>query len=167
MFGKKRTKIIRLHPFKENKGGSLFGGQWKEKEKVPFYPFSFPPQQILFKPFIFKTLFVYFFSLILTFYFTMVLDVTYTFPRFPLPCAFDVTSSPHFIVDLIWLKISSFFLEIMASCMATSYELQVVQANEESALESSLDLMLTQHPRDEEPKSREVCARLEVNSPRA
>jgi hypothetical protein len=34
MFGKKRTKMIRLHPFKEKKGGSPLGGQWKEKEKV-------------------------------------------------------------------------------------------------------------------------------------
>jgi hypothetical protein len=66
--------------------------------------------------------------LILTFYSTMVLTVTYAFPRFPLPIsydhAFNVTSSPHFIVDSIWLKISYFFLEIMASCMATSYKPQ-------------------------------------------
>jgi hypothetical protein len=45
--------MIRLHPFKEKKGGSPLGGQWKEKEKVPFYPFSFSPQQILLKPFIY------------------------------------------------------------------------------------------------------------------
>jgi hypothetical protein len=94
MFGKQRTKMIRLHPFKEKKGGSPLGGQWKEKEKVLmlggqwkekeklsmlggqckekekvlFYPFSFSPQQFLLKPFIFI-----FFPLILTFYFTMVL----------------------------------------------------------------------------------------------
>jgi hypothetical protein len=49
----------------------MLEGQWKEKEKVPFYPFSFSPQQILLKPFIY--LFIYLFSLILTFYFTMVL----------------------------------------------------------------------------------------------
>jgi hypothetical protein len=35
MFGKKRTKMIRLHIFKEKKGGSPLGGQWKEKEKLP------------------------------------------------------------------------------------------------------------------------------------
>jgi hypothetical protein len=51
--------------------------------------------------------------------------------------------------------------------MATSYGPQVAQTNEEPALELSLDLMLTQHPHDEEPESREVCVRLEVNSPRA
>jgi lysylphosphatidylglycerol synthetase-like protein (DUF2156 family) len=54
--------------------------------------------------------------LILTFYFTMVLAITYAFHRFPLPinygCAFNVTSSPHFIVDSIWLKISSFSLKL-------------------------------------------------------
>ncbi len=58
---------------------------------------------------------------------------------------------PHtFIVNLIWLKISSFFFEIMASHMATSYEPQVTQVNEELALKSSLDLTLTQHLRDKD-----------------
>jgi hypothetical protein len=70
-----------------------------------------------------------------------------------------------FITSLIWLKISSFFLEIMASCMVTSYELQAAQVNEERTLESSLDLTLTQHPRDENPKLREVHARFEVHPP--
>jgi hypothetical protein len=73
---------------------------------------------------------------------------------------------PHtFIVDSIWLKIFSLFLEIMVSRMATSYGSQVAQVNEESALKSSLDLMLTQHPRDEDPAPREVRARLEVDPP--
>jgi hypothetical protein len=36
--------------------------------------------------------------------------------------------------------------------MATSYEPQATQMNEEPTLESSLDLTLTQHPRDEEPE---------------
>jgi hypothetical protein len=35
--------------------------------------------------------------------------------------------------------------------MATSYGPQAVQVNEETTLESSLDLTLTQHPRDEDP----------------
>jgi hypothetical protein len=45
----------------------MLGGLWKEKEKGNYAVvlFSFSPQQILFKPF---------FSLILSFYFTMVLD---------------------------------------------------------------------------------------------
>jgi hypothetical protein len=30
--------------------GSLLGGQWKEKEKVPFYLFPFSPQATLLKP---------------------------------------------------------------------------------------------------------------------
>jgi hypothetical protein len=51
--------------------------------------------------------------------------------------------------------------------MATTYEPQIAQANEEPPSESSLDLTLTQHPRDEEPEIREVRARLEVEPPRA
>jgi hypothetical protein len=37
----------------------------------------------------------------------------------------------------------------MALSMATCYGPQVAQTNEESPPESSLDLTLTQHPRDE------------------
>ncbi len=51
----------------------------------------------------------------------------------------------------------------MASRMATSYGPQVAQVNEESVPKSSLDLMLTQHSRDEDPELREVCTRLEVD----
>jgi hypothetical protein len=39
--------------------------------------------------------------------------------------------------------------------------------NEESAPETSLDLTLTQCPRDEDPKPREVCAHFKVEPPRA
>jgi len=53
----------------------------------------------------------------------------------------------------------------MASRTVTSYGLQATQANEEPPPESLLDLTLTQHPRDEEPEPREVCARLEVEPP--
>jgi hypothetical protein len=60
---------------------------------------------------------------------------------------------PHtFIVDSIWLQIFSFSLEIMALRMATSYGPQIAQGNEEPTAESSLDLMLTQLPSDEEPE---------------
>jgi hypothetical protein len=73
---------------------------------------------------------------------------------------------PHtFIVDSICLKISLIFLEIMASHMATSYEPQVMQMNEDLAPKSSLDLTLMWHLRDEDPTSREVCIHLEVDSP--
>jgi len=72
-----------------------------------------------------------------------------------------------FIVDSIWLKISSFFLEIMVSHMAMSYRPQAAQTNEKSALESSLTLMLMQHPRDEKLEQRKVCVHLEVDSSRA
>jgi hypothetical protein len=73
----------------------------------------FPPTNFTQTFHFLKFIYLYIFSLILTFYSTMVLVVTYTFPRFPLPisydCAFDVTSSSHFIVDSIWLKIFFFF----------------------------------------------------------
>jgi hypothetical protein len=55
----------------------------------------------------------------------------------------------------------------MASRMVSSYGPQAAQANEKPPPESSLDLTLTQHPRDEEPELREVRARLKVEPPRA
>ncbi len=55
----------------------------------------------------------------------------------------------------------------MALRMVTSHGLQATQANEEPPPELSLDLTLTQHPRDEEPEPREVRAHLEVEPPRA
>jgi hypothetical protein len=58
-------------------------------------------------------------------------------------------------------------LEFMALHTITSYGPQATQANEEQPPESSLDLTLTQHPRDEEPEPREVRACLEVEPPRA
>jgi hypothetical protein len=79
----------------------------------------------------------------------------------------DATISPTFIVDLILLKIFTIFLVIMASRTITSYGPQATQANEEPPSESSLDLTLTQHPRDEELEPQEVRARLEVKPPRA
>jgi hypothetical protein len=54
----------------------------------------------------------------------------------------------------------------MASRMVSFYGPQAAQTNEELPPESSLDLTLTQHPRDEEPELREVRARLEVEPPR-
>ncbi len=55
----------------------------------------------------------------------------------------------------------------MASRMVTSYGLQAAQANEEPPPESSLDLTLTQHLRDEETEPREMHVCLEVESSRA
>jgi hypothetical protein len=51
--------------------------------------------------------------------------------------------------------------------MVTSYGPQAAQANKEPPLKTFLDLTLTQHPRDEEPKPREVRTHLEVEPPRA
>jgi hypothetical protein len=79
----------------------------------------------------------------------------------------DVTISLTFIVDLILLKIFTLFLVIMASCTTTSYGPQAAQANEKPPSKSSLDLTLTQHPRDEEPEPREMRVRLEVEPLRA
>jgi len=55
----------------------------------------------------------------------------------------------------------------MASRTVTSYGPQATQTNEEPPSESSLDLTLTQHPRDKELEPRKVRARLEVEPPRA
>jgi hypothetical protein len=55
----------------------------------------------------------------------------------------------------------------MASRTIASFGPQAAQANEEPPPESSLNLTLTQHPRDEEPEPREVRVRLEVKPPRA
>jgi len=49
----------------------------------------------------------------------------------------------------------------------TSYGPRAAQANEEPLSESSLDLTLTQHPRDEKLELQKVHARLEVEPPRA
>jgi len=49
--------------------------------------------------------------------------------------------------------------------MATFYGPQVTQVNEKPPLESSLDLTLTQHPRDEDPKPWKVHAHLEIEPP--
>jgi hypothetical protein len=51
--------------------------------------------------------------------------------------------------------------------MVTSYGPQAAQANEKPPPELSLDLTLTQHPRDEKPEPREVRVRLEVEPLRA
>jgi len=51
--------------------------------------------------------------------------------------------------------------------MATSYELQDAQVNEELALKTFLDLTLTQHPHDEDLEPREVRVRLEIEPPQA
>jgi hypothetical protein len=73
---------------------------------------------------------------------------------------------PTFIINLTLLKIFPFFLANMVSRTVTSYGPQVAQANEEPPSESSLDLTLTQHPRDKELKPQEVRVRLEVEPPR-
>jgi hypothetical protein len=53
---------------------------------------------------------------------------------------------------LILIEVYFPFFEIMALCMAMSYGPQITQMNEQPTLEPSLNLTLTQHPRDEDPK---------------
>jgi hypothetical protein len=142
---------------------STLGGQWKEKEKLLFTSFHFPSTKLP-KPSSFP--------LILNFYFTMVLGrylciLPFSF-TYKLRLRILMSQVPHiFIVNSIWLKISSLFLETMASCMTPSYWPQAAQMNEESTSESSLDLTLTQHPCDEDPESRKVRACFEVDPLRA
>jgi hypothetical protein len=50
--------------------------------------------------------------------------------------------------------------------MSTFYGFQAAQVNEKPPSKSSLDLTLTQHPRDENPEPQKVHARLEVKPPR-
>jgi len=51
----------------------------------------------------------------------------------------------------------------MALCMATSYRPQATQLNEKLVPESSLNLVLTKHPCDENPNPRKVRAHFEVD----
>jgi hypothetical protein len=76
---------------------------------------------------------------------------------------FDITSTPHIHRRFDLVENLFFFLELMVSRMATSYEPQVTQANEKPALESSLDLTLTQYPCDQKLELRKVRACLEVD----
>ncbi len=76
---------------------------------------------------------------------------------------FDITSPLTFTTNSILLKVSPLFLEIMASRMVTSCGPQTTQMNEESVSQSSLDLTLMQHLRDEDPAPRKVRARLEID----
>jgi hypothetical protein len=64
----------------------------------------------------------------------------------------NVPSLPHIHCQVDFDQRFFPFFEFMASCMITSYEPQAAQVNEESPWESSLDLTLTQHPCDEDPK---------------
>ncbi len=50
----------------------------------------------------------------------------------------------------------------MALCMIMSYGPQASQINEEPPQESSIDLTLTQHPHDEDPKPWEMRLHFEI-----
>jgi hypothetical protein len=72
-----------------------------------------------------------------------------------------------FIAIWFLLKIFPLFLVSMVSRTVTSYGPQSAQVNEEPPSELSLDLTLTQQPRDEEPEPWKVRACLKVEPPRA
>jgi hypothetical protein len=63
---------------------------------------------------------------------------------------------------LILIEDFFLFFEFMALRMTTFYGLQVTQVNEEPLRESSLDLTLTHHSRDENPELRKVHFCFEV-----
>ncbi len=161
--GRRRKRFFAWWP-KEGEGkGSLLGGQWKEKEKVLFHLFSLSPQATLLRPSFFS------FDIKVLLYHGLRPLFMHSLP-FPWPINYDrvflMSQVPHtFITDLIWLKISYLFLEIMALCMATSYGPQAAQINEKPTSKSSLDLTLMQHPCEEDPTSREMHVCLEVNPP--
>jgi hypothetical protein len=67
-----------------------------------------------------------------------------------------------FIVESILIEFFFPFLEFMASNMTTSHGRQITQMNEKSPPESSLDLILTQHPCDENFKLQKVRLCFEV-----
>jgi hypothetical protein len=153
---------------------SKLGGQWKVPclvangrwRRNTFSPLPFSPQQLLPKHSIFS------FNLTILLYHGPKSLLTPSFPflrSINYNCAPQCNkSSTPSLSPWFWLKIWPFlFLEIMASRMVTSYGPQATQTNEKQPQESSLDLTLTQHPRDEEPEPWEVCARFEVEPPRA
>ncbi len=133
--------------------------------KTPFHFFPLSPQQILLKP----TIFSFDLKVLLYFGSRPLFTNFLPFPWFinyncASPC--NKSSTPSLS---IWFWFWFYFfhlLEIMASHMVTSYRPQVVQMNEESPPESSLDLTLTQHPRNEDPKLWKMCVHLEVEPPR-
>ncbi len=141
----------------------MFGGPWKEKEKHLFNTSQFPPNLFLLKPSFFpfdlKVLIYHGSKLLLMHFLPFFLHINYNHTSW---CN---KSSTHSLPIWFWSNIFFPFLEIMASCMATSYELQVAQVKEELASKSSLDLTLTQHLYDEDPKLWEVCAHLEIDPP--
>jgi hypothetical protein len=57
------------------------------------------------------------------------------------------------------------FFEFMTSHMTMFYKLQTAQVNKKLSRESFLNLILTQHPRDENLELQEVCPRLKVEPP--
>ncbi len=126
----------------------------------------FPPMNFI------QTFHFFLFSLILTFYFIMVLGRYLRLSSLSL--AYKLWSriwchkfSAHSLLIRFGWKSLLFSLEIMVSRMAMFYKLQVAQANEEPTPESSLDLTLTQHLHDEKPKSWKVHAHLKINPPQA
>jgi hypothetical protein len=146
----------------------MFQAWWpmEGERKTPFHLFPLSPQQTLLKLSIFSfdlTILLYHGSRpLFSPFFPFLRSKNYG-------CAPQCNKSftPSLLIYFDWKSDLFPFLEIMASCMVTSYEPQAVEANEKPFPKSSLNLTLTQHLRDEEPEPWEVHARLEVEPPRA
>jgi hypothetical protein len=135
----------------------------RRRKSFQFTSSHFPPKQLYLGLFIFPLISQLYFTIVLGCY----LHISSFFP-WPINYdpAFHCHKSPTHSLLIRFGRRSFFsFIEIMASHMAMSYRLQIMQVNEEPAPESSLNLTLTQHPHDEDPEPREVCARLEVDPP--
>ncbi len=130
-----------------------------------FHLFPFSPQATLLRALCFS------FEIKVLLYHGSRSSFTHFFP-FPWPINYDHVFWCHkspidsFLIEFGW-NFFLFCLEVMVSRMAMFYRLRFAQVNEKPALESYLDLTLTQHLRDEEPESREVRVHLETNPPRA
>jgi len=141
--------------------GLVANGKKRKRERSSFSPlFIFPPTN-------FTQTFIFSFDLKLLFYHGSRPLLMHFLP-FPWPINYDYASRchksfPHSLPIWFWLKIYFPFLKIMVSRMATSYRFQTTQMNEKSALESSLNLILMQHPCDENPNPQEVHACFEVD----
>jgi hypothetical protein len=114
-------------------------GKWE----TPFHLFPFSPQIFLLQPsfflFILRILLYHGFRPLFTLFFLNPWPINYNH-------AFWCNKSfTHSLSIWFWLNIFFPFIEIMALCMATSYEDSNYIMNEKLAAKSFLDLMLTQH----------------------
>jgi hypothetical protein len=161
----REPQMIWLCIFKEHEGierKSPLGGQWKEKEKVPFHLFPFPPQATLLRPSCFSfniKVLLYHGSRPLFMHFLI-------FPwLINYDHAFWCHKSPTHSV-LIQFGWKFIYLSLKLWCHVSHILWALSCVNEwRVGPKSFLNLMLTQHPCDEDPKPQKVHAHLEVDPP--